>query len=817
MNLSETLKKKTSIIVGGILLIFFTISFYIRTVLPYDAVFRPNSVRFASDDAVYHMRLVENMLHHFPHRIIFDPYTYFPHGRYVPFAPLYDYMIGFTTWIIGLGHPSRELMLIIGAYFPAILGSLVIFPVYFIGKEIYDRKVGLISAGLITILPGQFLSRSVLGFTDHHVAEVLFSTIFIMFLIMAIKRSRDLTFDDIRKKDLEKLKIPGIYVILTGIALGFYILVWVGALIFVFIVFTYAVVQHLIDHLRGRDTDYLSIVLVPSFLIALIMILPFLTPASLTPLHVISLCVGVIGFLMLTGISRVLRVKKVDPYAYPFVLLIIGIFALIALNIVYPQFLGKFSLFRPSGGMLSVAEVTPLLSDHPGDPRGLKMAWTYFGITLYFSYIALALIAYDIIKKWDPGEVFLFIWSVIGLALMGALVPFIWNPLGQNRFAYYFAVNASILSGFFIMKVVGFGLKQEVEESKKKRKIGVDHLLVTFIIIFAVFYPFPLNIGNPYPANMPEILQYTITTAIGGPHSNDDWYEALNWMRENTPDPFGDPEFYYAYYEPPLPGKDYDYPDSAYGVMAWWDYGHVITWIAHRIPNANPFQSGIGGPQQGGDPGACTFLSAQSEEEANNVLDELGSRYVITDSYISLQAFGAVTTWAEKEFTPFTYYNSMMQRLHIFDGRGFQLTETYAVPPLKHYRLIHESPTTTPLREGDMIIKWVKIFEYVKGAKIYGNAQNGSIVSISTNVTTNQNRSFTYSQMIKSNGSFSFIVPYSTEGPIEGETQFDVYAEPYILKIGNLVNDTLEWKEEKTIHVNETQVLEGLSINANEI
>ena len=30
--------------------------------------------------------------------------------------------------------------------------------------------------------------------------------------------------------------------------------------------------------------------------------------------------------------------------------------------------------------------------------------------------------------------------------------------------------------------------------------------------------------------------------------------------------------------------------------MSWWDYGHLITYIAKRIPNANPFQAGVAGP-----------------------------------------------------------------------------------------------------------------------------------------------------------------------------------------------------------------------------
>jgi dolichyl-diphosphooligosaccharide--protein glycosyltransferase len=62
--------------------------------------------------------------------------------------------------------------------------------------------------------------------------------------------------------------------------------------------------------------------------------------------------------------------------------------------------------------------------------------------------------------------------------------------------------------------------------------------------------------------------------------------------------------------------------------MSWWDYGHWITAEGERIPVANPFQ-------QGSDV-AAKFLTAQTEEEAQEVLtnldeDDAQTRYVMVD------------------------------------------------------------------------------------------------------------------------------------------------------------------------------------------
>ncbi len=84
------------------------------------------------------------------------------------------------------------------------------------------------------------------------------------------------------------------------------------------------------------------------------------------------------------------------------------------------------------------------------------------------------------------------------------------------------------------------------------------------------------------------------------------------------------------------------------------------------------------------------------------------------------------------------------------------------VPALQHYRLVHESvenASVTPFPESNPIslpdIKYVKIFEFVKGAQISGDG------IIELPVVTNTGRTFVYRQMSE-NG--QFIVPYSTQG-----------------------------------------------------
>ncbi len=155
------------------------------------------------------------------------------------------------------------------------------------------------------------------------------------------------------------------------------------------------------------------------------------------------------------------------------------------------------------------------------------------------------------------------------------------------------------------------------------------------------------------------------------------------------------------------------------------------------------------------------------------------------------------------------YFNSMEARLHIFDGNG-----------LEHYRLVHESPagysTETGYKNiynqlfgGSIPVEdtgYVKIFEYVPGATIEGTAPENETVAISATIQTGMGRTFEYSQTT-SGGAYEFTVPYSTEGPVPGQTQFDTRpVGVYTISYGDVT---------KKVRVNEMDVLDGNTIVVN--
>ncbi|MFC2048434.1 oligosaccharyl transferase, archaeosortase A system-associated [Chloroflexota bacterium] len=780
---------------GVMVTLFSAVALCLRIFLPYDRVFGSDWIKFTSADAYYHMRLIDNLVHNFPHLMDFDPYLLYPGGANV-YGTFFQRLLASIIWLIGLGSPTQHTIDVVSVYFPAILGALTVIPVYFIGKELFGRWAGVLSAGLIAIMPGEFMGRSILGFTDHDIANTLFTTVSLLFLILALKTAsqRQLTFSHLLRRDWATVTRPAIYSLLAGVFLGIYLLTWAGALLFVFVIFAYFVIQFIIDHLKGKPSDYLCLVSVITFFIAAIILLPTSPGRERTTSMVIAILIP----LVLNGISRVMTNRKMRPAYYPLSLVGLGLAGLSLFHLVNPSLVrsmfSMFTIFIPRGVELTTIEMQPLISFRYPNP--LFLAWGNFTTGFFFSFISLVILIYLIIKQGNAGKSLLVVWSLLILLA----------SLGQRRFASYLAVNVALLTGYLSWQILGLaGFKEvtdKVAEAREKighylespgkqdyygvlgvsrsatnkeikqafqklamkyqpdyahgaeermkeldkayevlsdprKRVAYDRseygvtkierekyrirkggfrisisqvnmalaVLIVFLIVFAPSFLFPTP--NLSPVASSAEARFAPSNA---------WLSSLSWLRENTPDPFDNPDFYYHLEERgkyrslytlkkniPNPTGDpdfyyqmeqsYKYPESAYGVMAWWDYGYWITRIAHRIPNANPGQTA------GAVTKVASFFTSQDEDPANEIVQELGSTYIILDHETAISKFHAVASWAGSSPEEFSelyyyqqqgqlmpvslfypeYYRSLAIRLYNFDGKAVTPESTVVI------------------------------------------------------------------------------------------------------------------------------------------
>ncbi len=631
----------SKLIIPLILLVFAGLALFIRIIPCYHQIFTSSGIKFSGNDAYYQMRIADIIARNFPHAGTFDPYFQYPDGTIIGNIHLFSWLIGFISWLLGFGHPSQHLIDVVGAYFPAVLGALVVLPIYFIGKSLFGKWAGLIATGLVAIMPGEFLGRSMLGYTDQHVLETLLIAVTMMLLVMGLS--------DIgkRKRVVFGKRKRVVYGILAGLCLGLYIFTWVGAALFVFIITLYFVVQLATNHLKHKISNYLMWVGMPLFSVALAMSLW----CSMAWLTILALSVGLIAILFLFASSRIMEACRVKGLWYPLAIVVIGLIGGVGMKLASPQLFtavtSAFGVFVPSQTMRTTLEAEPLF--FPNGKFSLMLMWGNFTTGFFLSLVALGILIYGIVKRGESNKTLLVVWSLVILAA----------TIEQRRFAYYFAVNVAILVGYLSWKLFEWaGVGKEFVASKKRRQdcsSGVTVGLIGVVVFFVAFF------WNIQPA--------VVTASQVSFVPDDAWCESLSWMKGNTPDPLGN-----VYYKPVM--KDYSYLPSAYGVLSWWDYGYWISRMAHRIPNANPSQ----------DPAIVQSVADYFTSQDGQPI--AGTKYVIVDWQMVTGKYWAMATWAGKGQSEFfgaywsatqqsyivylypEYYQSMAVRLYNFDGKS---------------------------------------------------------------------------------------------------------------------------------------------------
>ena len=855
------LKKHQTYIIVAILLLFMGVALSIRMI---PALFVKDSgfLYIYDTDSWYTMRQIEVMVRNFPQYNWFDPMTAYPSGKVIDWGPLFPFIAAVISLITGA--TTRSGIIYTSGWIVPLTAMIMVPVMYQLGKTVWNYKAGIIAAGLVAIVSMQYFSISSYGWADHHIFEVLFSTLFFLAYISTLIYVKNHLIDIHQWKTLI---FPIFLAMGTGTIFFLGLLSSTTVVISLIIIAVYTLIQYILDYISNHNSNYILLVNVGVLLVSIILLFFFGFKHEGLSLTNYSIGIVYVHFaliletIVLFILSTIFQGKKI-VYFISLVILAAGLIILIRniplLQMIMDQVAGLLFGFS----VFSVAVVETL-------PWTLSGAWENFMIALLLMAGGLLVLVYSIAKNRTNQTVFLLVWSVVMLLL----------TIRFQRFQYYFTVNVVILSAICIAepmewkenKIVRYGAaiasrlfrfpvssigsnsdkpgnnppltkKDKKKETKRPVKNPViysgtlkDLIVLTVVILTVVLVAFSLYQDIQYGFSTP---QHEISP---------DWTESLAWLETNTPQTGID---YFTSYD----AHGFSYPPESYGIMAVWDAGHWITFFAHRIPIANPFQDNLGG-----NSGSAAYFLSQNESKADEILLSLGGKYVITNSDMAVDTFTNLVPWpgGSVDISPYikwfmvrdsnnpsnlqrihlydeAYFKTMVARLHNFDGsmqipktgtyvqyvirqvpasgetagdvngyarvitseqvrdislgtnetpivrEGIDLTPgRYAnvftdlpnhtllkISALKHYRLIYESPNNASVKifpESDFTtlsdIKYVKIFEYVKGAHIPGNG----IIEIP--IETSTGRTFVYQQESE-NG--EFIVPYSTlDNPYE--------------------------------------------------
>ena len=662
-------------ILGGIVLILTVLAFWIRT-LPFPDLAGTGNM-IAGPDAWYNLRLIEVALANNFGYIHFEPMTLYPTGQDIVWGPLFTWIA--TAVVAATGAVTRPEIIDAAGWVPALMGAAMVPVMYWLGARIGNWKTGLVSALFIAVIGGQYLSRSLYGHLDHHIAETLFSTLFCLLYIIALYSLKE---HEIDIKKYATLKIPALYGVICGVSYLLGLLTMSTMVVFGLFVAIFTLIQFIISHRSGKQTEYLLVLNVVTFAVVTVgMLIYGIQDMSFSfysySLGVLCAHLGVIiGTIVLYAISRILATKNMPWYYFPasLILLVIVVMGIAAFGFpsLYNGAVGGLSgFFLQSAGMSTVAEMAAWTIDG---------AVSSFGWGLLLAAGGFIYLLYRVWKHEEPGALFVLIWS----ALM------IFATMQHVRWEYYVAANIALLAAVFVGWAITFaekdilqmagGKKSEDSDgtsTKKGKKAaaksssGPDMLKVgTCVIVVLIALVF---VGTSAATAVQTGESYG---KYGGTEA--DWISECTWMLTGTPETGVD---YLTIYD----GDEFEYPSEAYGVMSWWDYGHYITTIAERIPNSNPFQAGVAGEY-----GAAAVLTSTNESAVVEKLDYLGTRYVMTDYQMAGAKFGAMAIWNDStaQLTPYyytflqnsngnlqmvqaytpEYYNTLTVKLQYYDG-----------------------------------------------------------------------------------------------------------------------------------------------------
>jgi dolichyl-diphosphooligosaccharide--protein glycosyltransferase len=375
---------------------------------------------------------------------------------------------------------------------------------------------------------------------------------------------------------------------------------------------------------------------------------PYLSPSTLNRLQ-------------LTAVNRI-----VSDYGFTFFTAVVAVIWMLAKPLV------ARGESRDYGYVVGSLLVVGLIFLVPAVPNGLGNLVGVDGQLVGLALVSAIIVGATLLVEQDTEHLLVVVWAVFMTSA----------AFTQLRFHYYLAVIVVVMNAYLLGEVLSFlDVRATVDSVTNLELYQVVSLVMVVLLIAAPVLLVPLNVRN---TGTPAVDKTNTAWEAGNSNNPGDvlnWESSLEWAQTNTPSEgtFGGADNEMAYYGTYEETDDFQYPEGAYGVLSWWDYGHWITVEGHRIPNANPFQQGA--------TEAANFLLAPNETQARDVLSSMSTegnetRYVMVDWKMATPGskFGAPAVFydAQENFSSDAFYEQRIYRINSngeYSGENFLLRD----------------------------------------------------------------------------------------------------------------------------------------------
>ena len=564
-------------------------------------------------DSYYHEKIILYILNS-KHQLINDPMLNYPIGTNNPRPPLFHWAIVMFSYIFYPFMSPEKAAILMLILFPAIWGSLTVIPVYLLGKEAFNKKVGLIAAFFLAILPAD-LMRSVATQADWDAFNLFFIVLSFYFFLRALKTVRYLYWikdwfnpGEIKEglnKFFKENADSVTYAALSGASLGTVALAWKGFTYALAILVIYLLVQVLINRFRNKSNLHMVVFMGIYMLVAFGMAFPWyyvthrLGQWFFVPLFLIG-SVFVIGLILeITG-----------KYPWPFVFGVVAGITALALVIINMFFPDLWMLIVEGQGYFVKSKLYSTIAE--AQPASLGYIAMSFGVAIFIvSFLGVFEMLYLIRKEKEEYYLFFVFYSIIAIYMAISAARFIFNA--SPAFALAGAVGVAWLIDKLRFSETYEELRRYRGNWKKKVKVALKFSQVTFVLVLAFLLIVPtvwsaIDAGIPYESKkkydkeiyntLPSFMKPNETAynksapwflgAFGYsiPKETYPWPRAWKWLRsqDNSTPPEDRPAF-----------------------VSWWDYGFEAVREGQHPTVADNFQKGY---QM-----AAQIITAQNESE----------------------------------------------------------------------------------------------------------------------------------------------------------------------------------------------------------
>ncbi|MEM1514218.1 MAG: STT3 domain-containing protein [Candidatus Thermoplasmatota archaeon] len=544
----------------------------------------------AGPDPYYNMRLLEKTLETGKY-----PYMGGKHGE---LDPLLNYPLHgsgsrpplFTMLTIGVGKifslfmNETDAMGYAMQWIPAIYGALLVIPVYFLGKIVFNRKVGLIASLFVALIPIHLASGhgSAYSLYDHDSFILLLTTSSIVFLIMALKE--------------ENRKASFMLASLSGVCIAGITMTWVSAEYIYALIAVYGIIQMLIDIFTKKIETKVPLAISTSVLLGYVLSLPVTWVKS----GFTSVYLAIIIAIAIFSAIYIYIGKKSIPWIISLPsIFALGVFALLFLYLIRNTTNAFLKLFTPIsdvifgkaiyGGKVSltIAEAFPF-----DISRTIMSFGPVFYLVACFGFVFLL---YQFFKRKFYREYFaISVWLAVELWLAGIAGRFL------NDLVPLVAIFGAYGLWIIISKIDFSGMIKKIKDAGGglhaiRKGMKIRHVAGAIFIAFFVIFP---NVWLAFDAALPSNIKQDYLKRIEGKpyklgayglgfNTEEYWVDAFSWLkRENS-----------NFNESEKPA-----------FISWWDYGFYCVAIAKNPTVADNFQEGI--------PPAANMHTSRNEKEA---------------------------------------------------------------------------------------------------------------------------------------------------------------------------------------------------------